>query len=305
MKIRVSDVPRDAWTAAVAQASDVPPGALPEVVDALARGIGGGARARAVRVESNRGVALLPMVVRRGLLGPGVEALPFGIAAGPVTLEGRSGPMDVEAIRRALRGQVLELAPHHAQCTAGGGSGARTTHVLDLADGIPSPRKRVRQNIRTAERAGVEVRSASATEIPHVLRLLTTVANERGRRPPPSAATAAVAECQSALLLVASTKGQDVGAALFLHSGYELFYWLAGTLPEAVKHCPSYAILDAAIRMSLNRGCRWVNLGSSDGLPGVAFFKEGFGAVQVPSPVLRAEARRHRVVMAMRRWPRQ
>ena len=101
--------------------------------------------------------------------------------------------------------------------------------------------------------------------------------------------------------MLGSLGGKDVSAALFLHSGFELFYWLGGTLAATEDDSPSYPVIEEAIRFAADRGCRFANLGSSDGLPGAAFFKEGFGAMSVPSPFLRAEATRHRAIIAARR----
>jgi hypothetical protein len=286
------------WRATVEAASDAPPGADPLVAAALAKGRGG--RAEAVFIEAVGGTALLPMVVHRRRIGDIVVALPHGLASGPVRVAGDPPCADAGRLRRALRAQRMSVAVHHLQAPwhpAGPG----TTHVVELAAGRPRPHERARRKLRAAARAGVEVRPGGAVDVPTLLAILGAAADARGRFRYSDEAIAAVATCDRALVLLASRRDRDVSAALFLHSPLELVYWLGGTLPDADDASPSYAVIDAAIALAVECGCRFANLGSSDGLDGVAFFKEGFGARRVPNPVFSVESHRYRAVTALRR----
>jgi hypothetical protein len=208
--------------------------------------------------------------------------------------------LDASALCQGLRAQRVSVAVHHLQASRYPDAGS-TTHVLELAAGHPRPRERARRKLRAAARAGVEVRRGDANDLPSLLRILGAAADARGGTRYTDETIAPVAMCERALVLVASREGRDISAALFLYSDLELFYWLGGTLPGEEKVSPSYAVIDAAIASAVGRGCRFVNLGSSDRLSGVAFFKEGFGAQQVPAPLLEAETRRFRAVTAVRR----
>jgi hypothetical protein len=296
--IQVSLLGRDAWQATIATAADAPPGAQPALADALARGRAG--RADALLLESPHGAALLPVVRHHRRLGEMVEALPHGLAGGPVTVSGSPPAASAWTLRHALGAQRASVAVHHLQASRHP-QGSNTTHVVELSSGPPRPRERVRRKLRVAARAGVEVRQGEAADLASVLRILGVAADARGGTRYADSAVAPVAQCEHSLVLLASQGDRDISAALFLSSRLELFYWLGGTLPGNERASPSYAVIDAAIALAAQRGCRYVNLGSSDGMTGVAFFKEGFGARQVRNPLLVAETRRYRAVGALRR----
>jgi hypothetical protein len=288
---------REDWRSSLAAAVDAPPGADPLVADALARGRKG--RADALLIESRGGASLLPVVRHHRRVGDVVEALPHGIAGGPVTIFGEPPPAQAAAVRRVLGAQRASVAVHHMHAS-GHPRGLTTTHVLELVPGRPRPRERARRKLRNAARAGVEVRRGGPRDVPSLLRILDAAVDARGGMRYTDDQIVPVATCERAFVLVASLDDRDISAALFLHSPLELFYWLGGTLPGHEHSSPSYAVIDAAIAFAVDRDCRFVNLGSSDGLDGVAFFKEGFGARRVSSPLLVAETRRFRTVSALR-----
>jgi hypothetical protein len=296
--LRISPVGPAEWRATVETASDAPPAADPLVAGALARGRRG--RAEAVLLESASGAALLPMVVHRRKIGDIVEAMPHGLASGPVPIAGDPPCVEAGRLRRALRAQRMSVAVHHLQAPRHPG-GPGTTHVVELAAGRPRPHERARRKLRAAARAGVEVRQGSAGDVPTLLAILRAAADVRGGTQYSDDIVTAVATCDRALVLLASRRDRDVSAALFLDSPLEVFYWLGGTLPDAVDASPSYAVIDAAIAFAAKRERRFANLGSSDGLGGVAFFKEGFGARRVPNPVFAVDSQRYRAVSALRR----
>ena len=113
--IRVTLLSRDDWRSAVATAVDAPPGADPSVADALARGRTG--RADALLIESYGGAALLPVVRHHRRVGDIVEALPHGLAGGPVSVFGAPPRANAAALCRALGAQRVSVAVHHLQAS--------------------------------------------------------------------------------------------------------------------------------------------------------------------------------------------
>jgi hypothetical protein len=295
--MRVTPLGRDDWRSALATAVDAPPAAHPSLADALGRGRAG--RADAFLLESPRGAALLPVVRHHRRVGDVVEALPHGLSGGPVTVFGSPPAATPETLCTALGAQRVSVAVHHLQASRHP-PGTNTTHVLELSIGRQRPRERVRRKLRAAARAGVEVRQGDGSDVASLLTILGVAADARGSRQYADDAIAPVATCEQGLVLLASQGDRDISAALFLYSPLELFYWLGGTLPGSEDISPSYAVIDAAIEIAAKRECRYVNFGSSDGLTGVAFFKEGFGARRVPNPLLVAETPRYRAIAALR-----
>lgn len=257
-----------------------PPGAQPEAAAALARGFD---EARAFAVEA--GGWIVPLVRRRSRVGEVAESMPWGVSGGPLPVAGAPAPLDPRALRGELGVAVLRLAIHPAR--AAGWEGRRhTTHVLDLGgEGTEEYRSRARRHVRAAQKRGVEAGKAEPAE---VARLLRETAQAAGRHAYPDAAVEAAAAAGAGV--IARVGGEPVSAALFLTGPTEWFYWLGGSTPAGLEARASYAAMDLAVRSAAEAGARRFDFGASEGLPGVASFKEGFGAHEETYPLVQSRA---------------
>jgi len=61
------------------------------------------------------------------------------------------------------------------------------------------------------------------------------------------------------------------------------------------------AVADALMRAAAERGMQWYNLGSSEGLPGVARFKADLGARDIPYGEVRTAGLRFTIYSNVRR----
>jgi lipid II:glycine glycyltransferase (peptidoglycan interpeptide bridge formation enzyme) len=64
---------------------------------------------------------------------------------------------------------------------------------------------------------------------------------------------------------------------------------------------PSNALNFALMRAAAARGMLWYNLGSSEGLPGVARFKDNLGAMEIPYHEIRVERRPFKIYANVRK----
>lgn len=76
-------------------------------------------------------------------------------------------------------------------------------------------------------------------------------------------------------------EGQRIAGGVVFYGREEFFFWSAAMLHEFGRLRPSNALNVALIEAAATRGMRWYNLGSSEGLPGVARFKRDLGASDV------------------------
>lgn len=79
----------------------------------------------------------------------------------------------------------------------------------------------------------------------------------------------------------AKHEGVIIGGGAVFYGAQELFFWSAAMRHEYGRLRPSNALNVALIRAAAQRGMRWYNLGSSEGLPGVARFKRDLGAQDI------------------------
>jgi lipid II:glycine glycyltransferase (peptidoglycan interpeptide bridge formation enzyme) len=77
---------------------------------------------------------------------------------------------------------------------------------------------------------------------------------------------------------VAGADGGALGGGVVFYGASEFFFWSAAMLAEFGRLRPSNALNFALMRAAADRGMSWYNLGSSEGLPGVARFKSDLGA---------------------------
>ncbi len=236
-----------------------------------------------------------------------LRTLPLGItvaycARGPLVAEGRVAGAIAE-LRGALAGTRCaallcdpEVAPSDAlwrSLTRGGVRRApvfvqpRRTLVLDPAQDpgamLAAMRKKTRQYIRKAERAGVATEETG--DLARFRRLLRIV-GERDRFAVRSLAY--LERLRGSLgerlhVLVATVAGEDVGGLMLARMGeraWELYGGWSGTHAEAR---PFYLLKWRAIRRMAQLGIRWYDMwgltegDADDPLAGVENFKLGFG----------------------------
>ena len=164
------------------------------------------------------------------------------------------------------------------------------THVLDLAadDAILLQRTRpkLRGCLRKADQLGFEFEVAG-----NALALARFHGwYSRGSQHWQQAAASllpegfftALAASGTARVWLVRHQGQEVGAALFLLGRHEVQYQASGCLRIDSPLSVTEAVLWSAARHYRDHGFVAMNFGASEGLDGVAFFKEKFGALAVP-----------------------
>lgn len=76
----------------------------------------------------------------------------------------------------------------------------------------------------------------------------------------------------------ARAEGRVIAGGVVFYGAQEFFFWSAAMLAEYGRLRPSNALNFALMRAAAERGMSWYNVGSSEGLPGVARFKSDLGA---------------------------
>jgi CelD/BcsL family acetyltransferase involved in cellulose biosynthesis len=80
----------------------------------------------------------------------------------------------------------------------------------------------------------------------------------------------------------ARAEGRVIAGGIVFYGSQEFFFWSAAMLVEFGRLRPSNALNFALLQAAAERGMSWYNLGSSEGLPGVAHFKRDLGAQAIP-----------------------
>lgn len=87
-------------------------------------------------------------------------------------------------------------------------------------------------------------------------------------------------------LWLARLDGRIVSGNLCFTASRHVVYWLGATLEEQLSSGIAKLLMHEIIRDSCRRGYRWFDFNPSATLPGVKFFKEGFGAQPLPAPLV-------------------
>jgi hypothetical protein len=99
----------------------------------------------------------------------------------------------------------------------------------------------------------------------------------------------------------AHAEGRAIGGGVVFYGSQEFFFWSAAMLSEFGRLRPSNALNFALLRAAAARGMHWYNLGSSEGLPGVAKFKEHLGARDVSYAEVREARTPYKLYAQVRR----
>jgi len=163
---------------------------------------------------------------------------------------------------------------------APGGRRIATTSLVPLArpprDGIA---KRGRQSIRRAERSGCAV---TATTDPRAFLQLHTDAAQGRPASYPRRLLQLLAERGELLFYDVTLQGEAVSSLAALTGGVHWMYWLAAQNERGREVEAGYVAVAALLDDAYAAGAAYVNLGASEGLPGVAAFKQRLGGLDVP-----------------------
>lgn len=250
-----------------------------------------------LRIRSGRDRAvLLPVLCeqRSALSLRHLTAFPLG---GYSCFMYEDGTMaDAESAQRAIR-EALRYA-HSIAITpwplgpglAGRPSAVHETGVIDLSNGLDAALAGVdgcyRRMAGQAERRGV---TCAVSREPGAAQTYYELLCESAKRwgiPEPVRRKALIEALvryggEDVEIWFAHAEGKAIAGGIVFYGSSEFFFWSAAMLAEYGRLRPSNALNFALLRAAASRGMHWYNLGSSEGLPGVARFKRDLGAQDV------------------------
>lgn len=261
---------------------------------------------------------LIPLVRSRGSLGWRVfSGTPLGGYTAVLRDDGALA--DARTAATALRA-VLDEAGHSvtvtpwplAEVESGLLAGAAIEHetsIVDLEGGVEAALPRMDGKFRRmagqATRRGVTcARADGSSAVDTYYAMLEESAIRWGRKTPTFSKRlleALVARGGADVeIWFATFEGEAIAGGVMLYGADEANFWSAAMRADFGTLRPSNALNVALINASVQRGMRWYNLGSSEGLPGVARFKEGLGARQVRYVTWRRESALYRIYRTLR-----
>jgi CelD/BcsL family acetyltransferase involved in cellulose biosynthesis len=289
---------RPAWALALA---DVYPNAAPSLL----------------RIRSRRGPAiLLPVMEVRG--GPlrlrRLNAFPLG---GYTCFMHEDGTLaTIDEVERSL--DELARFAHSATVVpwplgpvpANRNGIAHETAVVDLSNGIDAALANVdgtyRRMAGQAARRGVTCETASGHDAVETYYALLRESANRWGIPEPTERRPLIEALvkyggSDVEIWFARVDGSAIAGGVVFYGASEFFFWSAAMLTEFGRLRPSNALNYALLHAAARRGMQWYNLGSSEGLPGVARFKRDLGARDVPYRELHFEQTPIRAIRTVRR----
>ena len=251
--------------------------------------------------EEGRMVGLLPLMQGTRYVLSEWLSLPFGTHGGPV-VRPDAGPRAVAALAEAFRKLVSDPRVYRFEMTIydppaqwrealspafGTHLHDMDTHVIDLASLDTPFRRSAERSLRAAREAKISVGIETGDAAFEALARMhgEQVRNWTGIEPysRPVIDSVAASFGVDARLYVARRDGQALAACLCLeHEGREIHPWVSGALPISRETGAFHLLVDTALREAAARGLETWHFGGSGGIPGVAFFKESFGARRVP-----------------------
>ena len=188
--------------------------------------------------------------------------------------------------------------------------GQHETAVVDLSRGIDEALAGVtgifRRMAGQAERRGVSCAPSHGPDAVDVYYALLEASAkrwglERPTIPKPLIASLVHNGGDDVEIWFARAEGQVIGGGVVFYGATEFFFWSAAMLAEFGRLRPSNALNFALMRAAAARGMLWYNLGSSEGLPGVARFKDNIGAIEIPYRDIRLEGASFKIYSNVRR----
>jgi hypothetical protein len=92
-------------------------------------------------------------------------------------------------------------------------------------------------------------------------------------------------------LWLARKGGQIVSGNVCFYAKHHVVYWLGATLEQHLSSGVAKLLMSEIIQDSCRQGYGWFDFNPSATLPGVKFFKEGFGARALPAPMVYVDTR--------------
>jgi hypothetical protein len=183
-----------------------------------------------------------------------------------------------------------------------------TASVIDLRTGIDACLAKMegtaRRMARQAERRGVtcELDASSDAVATHFQMLVESA--QRWKRDRPSVPLSLLTEtigrgAEHAEVWVARYDGAAIAGGTVLYGSSEAYFWTAAMRSDYGPLRPHNLLNVRLMERACARGCDYLNLGESEGLPGVRRFKESLGAMAVTYPVLQSESLRLRVYRSL------
>jgi len=227
-------------------------------------------------------------VLSLGIKGSRAESVPYGY--GGIVADRALEATEVASLLKLVcaRLEVRTIRCRYVPLPVAGrpahacGTVVASTPVVPLApdqDVEAGLAKRARQSIRRARRAGVVV---SASSDPAAFLRIYADASKRFSSVYPRRLTSLLAEAGLGRVYDAAIDGEVVASAYVLMGGTEWMYWLAGQTERGRLVEAGYPLVAELLSDARTAGVRWVNLGASTGLPGVASFKRRMNGVDLP-----------------------
>ena len=316
-----SPVPRDIWQAVLRSDPGATALQTPAYFEAVLAATGGRDESRQYSLEDGRRL-VLPLVRQRSV--PGVRltaAFPGGYGHGGMLATGGLRDGDVRMVVEDLRGLALSTrigGAHHTatQWSAGRMPGVveerRRVEVLNLSPGFDALRQQtfrrsLRQHLRKAERAGVEIELDTTGRLVPVFHQIYRAWVDRWAPQsglPPALArrmamrqeplkkfeTVAAQLSQACRVFMAWHRGQPVAAAITLVHGEHAIGWRSYSIKELSAPVSANVLTQATcVADACRAGCRYFDFGQSGGVSALQSYKSSFGASPQPVVDLRIE----------------
>lgn len=246
-----------------------------------------------LRISAGRNAKplLLPIMEERGFAFRRFTGFPLG---GYTCFLHEDGSIASEAALRDAIGELerfahsIDFVPWPLGPQPPDASGAmHETAVVDLRDGIEAALKHVDGNFRRmagqAERRGVTCApSTQASAVDDYYQLLRESATRWGIPEPVERRMLIDALVRyggkDVEIWFARAQERAIAGGVVFYGSSEFFFWSAAMDAQYGRLRPSNALNFALLHAAAARGMQWYNLGSSEGLPGVARFKKDLGA---------------------------
>lgn len=248
-----------------------------------------------IRAGRDRAVLLPALCEQRSLIGlRHLNAFPLGGYSCFMHEDGTVA--DAQSAQRAVK-EALRFA-HSISVTPWplgpdlGGRPAATheTGVIDLSNGLEAALANVdgcyRRMAGQAERRGVTCAVSHEPDAAQTYYDLLCESAKRWGIPEPVRRKPLIEALvryggKDVEIWFARAEGKAIAGGIVFYGSTEFFFWSAAMLAEYGRLRPSNALNFALLRAASLRGMQWYNLGSSEGLPGVARFKRDLGAQDV------------------------